>query len=309
MNPDGDQIGTATQRHDQTEQHLKQMLTTYDDLNSTVIEELYEEPSALEFLRFVAKNRPFVLRGGAEHWTAFQQWNAEYLLRAMGDSLVNVAITPSGNADAIVEGSAGDLLYVEPLEKQELFREVLNYVRESEKPGWTGPVKYAQTQNDNLRNEYDDLFADVPASISFARIALDREPDAVNFWLGNSRSVTSLHKDNYENVYAQIRGQKHFVLLPPICAPCVNEQQVSRARYELLSNGLQPEVAEPPETVPVPTWDPDVADIRANTYSSLTNPIRVTLEQGDMLYLPAMWYHKVSQSCGDEGFSCSVNYW
>lgn len=35
----------------------------------------------------------------------------------------------------------------------------------------------------------------------------------------------------------------------------------------------------------------------------------VTLDEGDMMYLPAMWYHKVSQSCGKEGFSCSVNYW
>ena len=28
-----------------------------------------------------------------------------------------------------------------------------------------------------------------------------------------------------------------------------------------------------------------------------------------MLYLPSMWYHKVSQTAGDEGFVCAVNYW
>ena len=28
-----------------------------------------------------------------------------------------------------------------------------------------------------------------------------------------------------------------------------------------------------------------------------------------MLYLPALWYHKVSQSCSDEGICCAVNYW
>jgi len=28
-----------------------------------------------------------------------------------------------------------------------------------------------------------------------------------------------------------------------------------------------------------------------------------------MLYLPALWYHKVSQSCSDEGLCCAVNYW
>jgi jumonji domain-containing protein 7 len=35
----------------------------------------------------------------------------------------------------------------------------------------------------------------------------------------------------------------------------------------------------------------------------------VTLEEGDLLYLPAMWYHKVSQSSGEEGFALAVNYW
>jgi jumonji domain-containing protein 7 len=89
-----------------------------------------------------------------------------------------------------------------------------------------GPTRYAQTQNDNLRNEYTTLFADVPKSIPFARIALDKDPDAINMWLGNSLSTTALHKDNYENIYVQILGQKHFVLLPPVEAACVNERSV-----------------------------------------------------------------------------------
>lgn len=28
-----------------------------------------------------------------------------------------------------------------------------------------------------------------------------------------------------------------------------------------------------------------------------------------MLYLPALWYHKVSQSCDGEGICCAINYW
>lgn len=44
------------------------------------------------------------------------------------------------------------------------------------------------TENDNLRNECVSLFEDVPKDIAFARIALHREPDAVNFWLGMNES-------------------------------------------------------------------------------------------------------------------------
>ena len=93
-------------------------------------------------------------------------------------------------------------------------------------------------ENDNLRDEYMPLYKDVDADIPWARIALGCKPDAINLWLGNSKSVTSLHRDNYENLYGQISGSKHFVLLPPIETPCVNEQSLPAATYTVDSNGV-----------------------------------------------------------------------
>ena len=115
-------------------------------------------------------------------------------------------------------------------------------------------------------------------------------------WIGSERSVTALHKDNYENIYVQIRGEKHFVLLPPIEMPCVNEQLLPRARYKPLRdkarNGeddLAIEISEDDELLPVPTWDPDEPETRSTAYSHLSQPLQVTLKEGDMLYLPAMY--------------------
>ncbi|GAB7347191.1 hypothetical protein MBLNU459_g3301t1 [Dothideomycetes sp. NU459] len=300
---------------------LRDLIGTYHDLNANVIDELYEEPSALEFMQYVARNRPFVVRRGAESWNAVRKWDSDYLVDVVGDCRVNVAITPHGNADAILEHDDGSLSFVKPLETQERFSEVLQYVHSQElsssAPPET-PIRYAQTQNDNLRNEYHALFADVPPSIPFARIALGNNPvEAINFWLGNSHSTTALHKDNYENIYVQVRGSKHFVLLPPVAAAGVNEQTLPARTYTVPGPDAHPirkadlaaTLDEPPERVPVATWDPDAPAARATSYSGLVKPMRVTLEQGDMLYLPALWYHKVSQSCGAEGFCCAVNYW
>lgn len=177
-----------------------------------------------------------------------------------------------------------------------------------------------RAENDNLRNEYISLFSDVPSTgPPFARIALGKSPEAINFWLGNSQSVTSMHKDNYENIYAQIRGQKHFVLLPPIASPAVNEQPIPAATYvvrsgkgegdEIAVDDLEAKLDDPADDVRWALWDPDMPDERATPYSKLVQPLRVTLNEGDLLYLPALWYHKVSQSCGNEGFCCAVNYW
>lgn len=188
------------------------------------------------------------------------------------------------------------------------------------------------------------MFAHVHKDIPFARVALQRDPEAINLWIGNSHSVTAMHRDNYENIYVQVLGQKHFVLLPPLCQPCVNEQPLPQYSYtrsgsdltlvpEEQDPGARQEGDEADNAVPFAVWDPDAPDTNTTPYSSLAEPMRVTLNPGDMLYLPAMWYaflspfypatcrprlttslvysryHKVSQSASDEGICVAVNYW
>lgn len=47
------------------------------------------------------------------------------------------------------------------------------------------------------------------------------------------------------------------------------------------------------EPVPFAIWDPDSPEENATPWSKLAEPMRVTLRQGDMLYLPAMWYGRI----------------
>ncbi|KAF1345806.1 phospholipase A2 [Delphinella strobiligena] len=305
------------------DESIRELIEAYHELNANVVDEVFEEPSALEFMRCVARNRPFIVRGGAQSWKAVQGWSADYLIDAIGDNEVNVSITPHGDADSVFQNEDGSLFFIKPYERDETFRDLITYIQDQEKSSSKQrPVKYGQTQNDNLRNEYSDLFSDVPTyGPPFARIALGRHPEAINFWLGNSLSTTSMHKDNYENIYAQIRGQKHFVLLPPIAAPAVNENAIRAASYilrndyakgqggEIGMSDLEARFDEPKEDIQWALWDPDIPDERATAYSKLVKPLKVTLNEGDILYLPALWYHKVSQSCGEEGFCCAVNYW
>ena len=77
------------------------MLVTYHELNGD-IEELYEDPSPLDFMRFVARNRPFVVRGGCSPWPAMRKWSVAYLKETMRGIPIKVAITPCGSVSSIL---------------------------------------------------------------------------------------------------------------------------------------------------------------------------------------------------------------
>jgi len=50
-------------------------------------------------------------------------------------------------------------------------------------------------QNGNFSLEFETLWDDIDLEgLPWASEALGLQPDVVNFWLGDSRSVTSLHK-------------------------------------------------------------------------------------------------------------------
>ena len=101
------------------------------------------------------------------------------------------------------------------------------------------------------------------------------------------------------------------MLLPPVAWAGVGEKVLRPASYrrrggsgvqkggEDGGGGKREEgefeiVEEEGEGVPFATWDPDskagVEDGNGTRYSRFVEPMRVSLEEGDMLYLPALWY-------------------
>ncbi|KAK9774211.1 putative Phospholipase [Seiridium cardinale] len=291
---------------------IEELITSFNELNSSVIEELDNEPSPLEFMRFVAKNTPFVIRGGAKEWTATKKWNAAYLRQTLKGHTVNVAVTPYGNADAPTLDTEGRIVFAKPHEEDQAFEELIDYLTGQERDPSSKPleVRYAQTR------EYPFFYPPTSGPKSYVSgqkmttyaMTLEQDPDAINMWIGNSFSTTAMHRDNYENIYVQIAGQKHFVLLPALCQPCINEQELRPASYAREGGNLVLKMDDG-DGVPFAVWDPDRPHANKTKYSLLAQPMRVTLNPGDMLYLPAMWYHKVSQSCSDDGICVAVNYW
>jgi len=209
-----------------------------------------------------------------------------------------VAVTPDGLADA----PKGDQ-FVMPEERSMNMEEFLDII---EDPETANGVFYIQKQNSNLTEEFVELMVDVDEEISWASEAFNKKPDAVNFWMGDSRAVTSMHKDPYENVYCVIRGEKEITLQPPSDLPWIPYKDYSPAVYkeEAEARSWKTEPLEGPK-VPWIAIDPLNPDLETWPSYRYATQLKVKLRAGDILYLPSFWFHHLTQSQG----CIAVNYW
>jgi len=247
-------------------------------------------PTPLAFYRdWVSQNRPVVVEGGVAHWSALTSWTDSHLATALGNTQLTVAVTPDGFADA----ARGDR-FVMPLERKLTMAQFLRILQE---PDSTEGVHYIQKQNSNLSEEFSAISGDVEGEVGWASEAFGQAPDAVNFWMGDGRAVTSMHKDPYENIYCVVRGWKEVTLQPPHDVAWLKVRQLSPAIYRPGEAGQLEarRVAGPrvPWVCPAPRPAPNAT------------VLTVKLKAGDLLYLPSLWYHALTQSHG----CIAVNYW
>ena len=256
-------------------------------------------PEPHEFMRFVAQNRPFIIR---RYRRADPTLSNQDLLHIMIDKMVTLSVTPDGWADAVVEYQ-NQTVFMLPHEELVPFSTALDAIKNN---GKGGSISYLQAQNDCLRTEYKELLDINPATqldadIDWATKGLGYGPDSVNLWIGTQHSKTSLHKDSYENLYLVMRGKKKFRLYPP--ADCLRFPQSFYPAYRWRSD-LSSGAEDCENQVP---WYPQYPNIEL--LDGKSDAFMVVLEPGDMLYLPALWYHAVEQEEDEHGLCIAVNYW
>lgn len=106
------------------------------------------------------------------------------------------------------------------------------------------------------------------------------------FWIGPARTVTPLHCDYDDNIFAQLWGTKRIFLAPP------------HHDAFLYTREANPLLFGSP-------FDPEAPDFDAFPLARQAALVEIIVEPGDMLYVPAGWYHQVRAL----SFSLSSNRW
>eukprot|EP00271_Cylindrocystis_brebissonii_P003364 TRINITY_DN1424_c0_g1_i2.p1 TRINITY_DN1424_c0_g1~~TRINITY_DN1424_c0_g1_i2.p1 ORF type:complete len:176 (-),score=28.16 TRINITY_DN1424_c0_g1_i2:30-557(-) len=173
------------------------------------------------------------------------------------------------------------------------FSSFVNLLFDSRSPDNTHlGVPYIQHQNGSFLEEYSSLVPDASCDIPWASEAFGCEPDAVNFWMGDERAVTSFHKDHYENMYCVLAGEKHFTLLPPGDLRRLYVTKYPATRYcKTEAEELEIVAESPPQMVPWSPVDPYPADVATAHekyplfFREGPAPITCTVRAGEIFYL------------------------
>ena len=248
-----------------------------------------QELPAVDFDAFheqiAAQNEPAVVRGLVAHWSAVTTTKSsaadacEYLKRLdIGHAVYTIAAPPE---------AGGRFFYNDDLQS-------VNFNR--------GQIPLAQV----LQKLLDNVDNPQPHAIAVQALGIRESlPDfegensmplmessvAPTMWIG-SKGRVSPHYDVHKNLACVMAGRREFTLFPP----------------EQIENLYLGPVLNAPGGVPISLVDIQNPDLeRFPRYATaLEHAQRATLEPGDAVFIPSLWWHAVASL---ESFNVLVNYW
>jgi hypothetical protein len=216
-------------------------------------------PPADEFFRdYWAAHRPVVLTDATARWPALRKWTPAFFRRRFGDQTIE--ITAGREADPFY-----DMNFRVHRRRMRMDRFIDRVLAAG-----TSNDLYMVSNNQTMRRpRFRALLADVrPPRDLFE----PPTPGATSLWIGPAGTVTPLHHDTTNILFAQIHGRK---------------------RVELVSPQETALLLDPVHGFYSPV---DLDGLAAAEHPALQQLLvqEVVLGPGDALYIPAGWWHRVT---------------
>ncbi len=245
-------------------------------------------PDRNEFMDHVARAEPFVLEGCIDHWSIRR------VLRQLQDPadqltyLSDLMPRQKVSFTHIPEDQGGALGFNEKLEqnfsfrsRRTLFSEFATLCAETLWNPRLGALYMQSVPLPSLTPKLGslDLFE------GFRPLSLPR------FWIGTGGHTVGLHNDPFRNVLMVLAGAKRVTLFPPDELPNLYMAPIDRRIAGVFGSLVN--VKKPDH------------DTFPRLRSALSRARVVTLEPGDVLYLPPFWWHHVESF----GLNIGINCW
>lgn len=221
--------------------------------------EVREELTINEFKKeYLRKGIPVVLKGAAKDWISCKNWTPTYFKEQYGEDEVPLM----------------DAIYLEKGVKYVKLKEVIDEVLK-------GNSSYLRFYN--LLSRHPERYKDFDkgwlsklrhkrAYVTFTQI-----------FIGGKNSNTGLHNSHADNLFAQMHGEKEWILYPNYFTPLIDPPSTTGGTYRITpKRGTHGQPFNP--------FQPDFKDFPLYQY---IDGYKVVLEPGDILYNPPYMWHSV----------------
>lgn len=211
-----------------------------------------------------AASRPVVIEGALESWPARTRWTPDYLKRKVGKA--RIEYQAGRDADPDFELAKDRHKATGP------FDAFIDAIRRP------GNDRYLTAWNSAANRA---ALKPLQRDLGHLDDYLTRDPGMI--WIGPGGTFTPLHFDLTNNLIAQVVGTKDILLAPPSETPRLyNRRHVFSEVHDLA----------------------DAARLEAFPLARNVRPLAVTLNPGDLLYVPVGWWHQVRA----RDFSVTLTY-
>ena len=240
--------------------------------------ERIEKPTKEFFEQYIpTARRPFIITGIAKNWKAYSSWTLDYLSNIFGDNEVKVSVSKT----KVFGGTLKDGFT--KMQKSMKFSEFADLFSLNNK----STDKYYYLQQNSIPN----LFPRLEKDIEFPEYVQKKLLNSMNFWIGSGGNITPLHCDRSDNLLAQLKGRKQIVLF----APGQTNFLYPFPAYSKIARLSQIDIDRP--------------DFKKFPKFQKAKFSECVLEPGEMLFIPAFWWHQVYSLDNKELPLISVNFW
>lgn len=278
--------------------------------------------SADEFIRkYVAENEPVILQNALpERWVHALAWTPDTIASlAPEGTRVRVAPLDADGCDKWIESAElwPGARTLEPLPgvvHEDRFLAVAAERIEISAPDFAAalrgegslPALYADGAQ-NASHSFGFLAEGLPGTPAVGGSLLFKHTD---LWLGG-RTRSTLHYDNVENLFAQLVGEKEFLLCPPGDTKYLVDGRLRKAyktwrgeeaMFERTSQGISSEAV-----LNYAAYDIHSPPIEYAERAEKLRMQSVRVQAGEVLYLPFGWWHQVSGIPSEHGLCASAS--
>lgn len=223
--------------------------------------------------KIFSSRKPVIITGTVTDWKSYSLWSIEYLNNLVGNKEINVNISPN------------KIFTFDPQAQFTITSKKMNFTDFTD---WIVQKKttneYYYLQQSSIKSSFPELLPDieVPDYIEQKLFII------ANLWIGTGGNISPLHYDMSENFLCQLRGRKRVLLFEP--------KQTSLL-YPFPAHSKIPHMSQ---------LNIDQIDSDKFPKFQKAKYIDCMLEPGEMLFIPAFWWHQVYSL---DQLNIAINFW